>query len=56
MVHDVMYMLDPEAMEDRQPLFKKKKKKGHFISPGTNQVHSLDGHDKLMGMHIVCYV
>lgn len=28
---------------------KKKKAKGNFTTNGTNWVHSLDGHDKLMG-------
>jgi len=28
---------------------KKQKKKGNFTSRGPNWVHSLDGHDKLMG-------
>ena len=48
-VHAVMYNVDPDALEERAPCFKKKKKKGHFTTRGTNWVHSLDGHDKLMG-------
>ena len=50
LVHAVMYNVDPDALEERAPCFKgKKKKKGHFTTRGTNCVHSLDGHDKLMG-------
>ena len=49
LVHAVMFNVNPEALEERAPCFKKKKKKGHFTSRGTNWVHSLDGHDKLMG-------
>ena len=48
LVHTVMYNVDPDALEERAPCFKKKKKKGHFTTRGTNWVHSLDGHDKLM--------
>jgi len=49
LVYAVMYDVNPEAMEQRLPLCKRKKPKGHFSSPGPNFVHSLDGHDKLMG-------
>ena len=49
LVHAVMYNVDPVALEERAPCFKKKKTKGHFTTRGTNWVHSLDGHDKLMG-------
>ena len=49
LVHAVMYNVNPDALEQRAPQFKKKKEKGHFTSPGPNFVHSLDGHDKLMG-------
>ena len=51
LVHAVMYNIDPVSLEERAPRFKKKKKKkkGHFTKRGTNWVHSLDGHDKLMG-------
>ena len=48
-VYAAMYDVNPEALEERAPRFKKKKAKGHFTSPGPNWVHSLDGHDKLMG-------
>ena len=48
LVHDVMYCLDPEALEARAAWTKKKKKKGNFSSPGPDMVHSLDGQDKLM--------
>ena len=43
-----MYDLDPAGLENRTPRFKKKLK-GHFTTKGPNWVHSLDGHDKLMG-------
>ena len=51
LVHAVMYNVDSVSLEERAPCFKKKKKKkkGHFTTRGTNWVHSLDGHDKLMG-------
>ena len=42
-------MEDPEGLETRCPAFKKKKKKGKFISPGPNFTHSLDVHGKMMG-------
>ena len=48
LVYDMMYDLDPEGLTNRPPGVKKKKK-GHFTTKGTNWVHSLDGHDKLMG-------
>ena len=47
-VYAVMYNVDPVALEERAPQFKKKPK-GNFTSSGSNWVHSLDGHDKLMG-------
>lgn len=47
-----MYLADPAALEERKPCFKKKKAKGNFTSKGPNWVHSLDGHDKLMGYQI----
>ena len=49
LVHAVMYNVNPAALEERTPQFKQKKQKGHFMSKGTDWVHSLDGHDKLMG-------
>ena len=49
LVHAVMYNVDPTALEERVPQFKQKKRKGHFISKGTDWVHCLDGHDKRMG-------
>ena len=55
LVHDVMFQLDPEGLECRAPGFKTKKKKGNFTSPGPNFVHSLDGHDKLMGFQNSTY-
>ena len=48
LVHNVLYEENPEGLESRNPMIKKKKK-GHFVSAGPNWVHSLDGHDKLMG-------
>ena len=49
LVYAVMYNVDADALEERAPQLKNKKPKGHFTSPGPNYVHSLDGHDKLMG-------
>ena len=48
-VHNLMSEADPEGLAERRPGFKKKKKKGNFSSKGSNWVHSVDGHDKLMG-------
>ena len=48
-VYATMMDLDPEGLEERAIGHKKKKKKGVFTSKGTNWVHSLDGHGKLMG-------
>jgi hypothetical protein len=49
-VYDVMSELDPEGLDTRGGVGgKKKRKKGHFTTKGTNWVHALDGHDKLMG-------
>ena len=44
----VVYNVDPVALEERAPQFKKKPK-GNFTSCGSNWVHFLDGHDKLTG-------
>ena len=50
LVHTVMYDLDPKGLEAHGPVGKKKTKtKGSFTTKGPNWVHSLDGHDKLMG-------
>ena len=49
LVHAVMFDIDPYGLEQRTPGLKRKKKAGHFTSRGPNWVHSLDGHDKLMG-------
>ena len=49
LVHAVMTDLDPEGLEARALGAKKKKPKGHFTTKGPNFVHSVDGHDKLMG-------
>ena len=48
-VYDLLTEADPEGLSNRRPGFKKKKKKGNFTSKGSNWVHSVDGHDKLMG-------
>ena len=49
-VYDVMTDLDPEGLRERGGIgAKKKRKKGNFTTRGSNWVHSLDGHDKLMG-------
>ena len=49
-VYNVMYDLDPEGLEVRGGVgAKKKRKKGNFSSKGPNFVHSLDGHDNMMG-------
>ena len=49
-VYDVMCDLDPKGLEARGGIgTKKKRKKGNFTSKGPNWVHSLHGHDKLMG-------
>ena len=48
LVYAVMYNVDPDALAERAPQYKKKAK-DNFISQGPNWVHSLDGHDKLMG-------
>ena len=49
-VYDVMSELDPEGLEARGGVGgKKQRKKGNFTTRGSNWVHSLDGHDKLMG-------
>ena len=50
LVHAAMYDLDPKGLEARGPVGKKKTNpKGSFTTKGPNWVHSLDGHDKLMG-------
>lgn len=48
-MYAVMYNVNADVLEQRAPQFKNKKPKGHFTSPGLNYLHSLDGHDKLMG-------
>lgn len=49
LVHEIIYDLDPEGLQARLPIGKKQKEKGYFVTKGTNWVHSMDGHDKLMG-------
>ena len=49
-VYDVMSELDPKGLEARGNVgAKRQRKKGNFTTRGSNWVHSLDGHDKLMG-------
>jgi hypothetical protein len=50
LVNAVMYDLDPDALEEREPRNKGKRKRGQFITHGVNWTWSLDGHDKLMGI------
>ena len=49
LVHDVMFDLDPDGLAARCPTKRNKKVKGQFTTKGVNWVHSMDGHDKLMG-------
>jgi hypothetical protein len=50
LVQAVMQEVDPEGLEERCVVGTgKKKMKGTYSTKGTNWVHSLDGHDKLMG-------
>ena len=48
LVHNLMFDLAPEGLEERRP-GAKKKKRGHFSTKGINWFFSLDGHDKMMG-------
>ena len=48
-VYAAMTDVDPEGLENRKPILKKKKTKSTFSSVGPNWVLSMDGHDKLMG-------
>ena len=49
LVNAMMKDLDAESVEARAPAAKKKMRTVHFSTKGTNWVHSLDDHDKLMG-------
>ena len=49
LVYAVMQELDPEGLESRAVGVKNKKKKQCFTARGPNWVHSVDGHNKLMG-------
>ena len=50
LVHAAMTDLDPVGVAKRGVGFNKQKRmKGNFTTRGTNWVHSLDGHAKLMG-------
>lgn len=49
-VYEAMKEMDPEGLKARGSVGAKKlKRKGNFSSKGPNWMHSLDGHDKLMG-------
>ena len=49
-VHNVMYDLDAEGLENRALANRKRKRLcGNFMTKGPNWVHSLDRHAKLMG-------
>ena len=48
-VYAAMTDVDPDGLENRKPILKKKKTKSTFFSVGPNWVLSIDGHDKLMG-------
>ena len=49
-VYDVIANVDPEGLKARGPVgINKQRKKGNFTSKGPKLVHSMDGHDKLMG-------
>ena len=47
LVYTVMYDVDPDALAENN--LRRRKAKGNFTSRGPNWVHSLDGHDKLIG-------
>ena len=47
LVYAVMYDIDPDALAENN--LRRRKTKGNFTSRGPNWVHSLDGHDKLIG-------
>ena len=49
LVYTVMKEMDPEGLESRAVGVKNKKKKQPFTTRGPNWVHSVDGHNKLMG-------
>lgn len=49
-VYNVMHALDPRGLDNPGGIgAKKARRKGNFTTKGSNWVHSLDGHDKLMG-------
>ncbi|XP_028413083.1 uncharacterized protein LOC114541051 [Dendronephthya gigantea] len=50
LVHAVMFDVDPDGLEARNPNARwERRPKGNYTTKGTNFVHSMDGHDKLMG-------
>ena len=48
-VYAAMTDVDPEGLENRKPILKKKKMKGTFSSVRPNWVLLMDGLDRLMG-------
>ncbi|XP_057308987.1 uncharacterized protein LOC130647223 [Hydractinia symbiolongicarpus] len=49
LVHNTMFDLVPEQLEERRPGKRHKKEKEHFTTKGSDWVLSLNFHDKLMG-------
>ena len=49
-VYAAMTDVDPEGLENRKPILKKKKTKSTFSSVGPNWVISMDGRDKANGI------
>ena len=50
LVYAVIQEVDPEDLETRGGVgIGRQKKKGKYTTTGPNFVHSLDGHNKLMG-------
>ena len=47
-VYAAMTDVDPEGLENRKPILKKKNMKSTFSSVGPNWVLSMDRHNKLM--------
>lgn len=48
LVHNIMFNLVPEQLEERLPGKRQKKEKEHFTTKGSDWMLSLNGHDKLM--------
>lgn len=50
LVHAVMFDVDPNGFEARNPNAQwERRPKSNYLTRGTNFVHSMDGHDKIMG-------